>query len=99
MLSISGVSQSFPALADEEQDFRAAVVMRCYYAVGEFGSELVDRCVKEDLAAADALKKYPPESASLIQSCTDRLIGDGHGRIKACVDEKAGQTQGAPPVR
>lgn len=78
--------------ADEAQDLKATIVMRCYYAVGEFGSELVDRCVKDDLAASQALKQYPKEVAPVIQSCTDRLLGDGFGRIKACVDEavKAG---------
>jgi hypothetical protein len=85
---------SFPPLihADEAQDLKAAIVMRCYYAVGEFGSELVDRCVKDDLAASQALQQYPKEVAPVIRSCTDRLLGDGFGRIKACVDEavKAG---------
>jgi hypothetical protein len=80
---------SFPPVvgADEAQDFKAAIVMRCYHAVGEFGSQLIDTCVKEDLAASEALKSYPPESAVLIQSCTDRLIGDGFARVKACVDQ------------
>ncbi len=79
----------FPLVAgaEELQDFKAAIVMRCYHAAGEFGSELVDICVKEDLAAAETLKHYPPAAAAVIRSCTDRLIGDGFARVKACVDQ------------
>ena len=80
---------SFPlvSFADEAQELRAAIVMRCYYAVGEFGAELVDRCVKEDTAAYEAMQSYPSEAKAAIQSCTNRLQGDGFGRIKACADE------------
>lgn len=78
---------AFPAAADEAQDLKAAIVMRCYYAVGEFGAEMVDRCVKDDVAAAEALKAYPPEADALVKDCTDRIGGDGHHRIRACVDE------------
>jgi hypothetical protein len=82
-----------PLYADEAQDLKAAIVMRCYYAVGEFGAELVDRCVKDDTAAYEALGRYPPEHAGLVRSCTERRQGDGFARIQACVDEalKAGQ--------
>jgi hypothetical protein len=86
-LLLSCLLLPLPSGADEAQDLKAAIVMRCYYAVGEFGSELVDRCVKDDTAASAALQQYPPEHAAIVRSCTDRLQGDGFGRIKACVDE------------
>jgi hypothetical protein len=84
-----------PLRADEAQDLKAAIVMRCYYAVGEFGSELVDRCVKEDTAAYEALKQHSREHAAVVQSCMDRVQGDGFARVKACVDDalKAGATR------
>ncbi|HWA11684.1 MAG TPA: hypothetical protein VHA15_01185 [Burkholderiales bacterium] len=83
------------AAGDEAQDLKAAIVMRCYYAVGEFGSELVDRCVRDDTAAYEALGRYPPEHAGIVRSCTERRQGDGFARIRACVDDalKAGTTR------
>jgi len=87
VLLAAAVLFSPPVPADEAQDVKAAIVVRCYYAVGEFGAELVDRCVKDDTAAEQALKHYPAEAKTLIQACTDRVGGDGFARIQACVDQ------------
>lgn len=72
-------------LCDEAEELRASIVVRCLYSVGEFGSQLVDICVKEDLAAAQALKKYP---ASVVDHCAGRVQGDGWSRIRMCADEE-----------
>lgn len=74
-------------LADEAEELRASIVVRCLYQAGEFGNQLVDICVKEDLAAALALQKYPPKSTMIVELCAERLQADGWARIKMCADE------------
>jgi hypothetical protein len=73
----------FASPADEAEDLRASIVVRCLYHVGEFGSQLVDICVRDDLAAAQALRKYP---ASIVDHCAGRVQGDGWTGIKMCAD-------------
>ena len=77
---------AFPALADESEDLKSLIVMRCLYHAGEFGNELVDICVKADLAAAQALQEYPPQSAEIVQRCTARLLDGGWEKIRICAD-------------
>jgi len=81
------VAASPDARGDEAQDLKASIVVSCIYQVGEFGSGLVDICVKENLAAAEALAGYPKSASQVVDDCTDRLQGDGWARIKMCVDQ------------
>lgn len=76
----------FACPADEAGELRAWVVARCLYHAGEFGNELVDICVKADLAAAQALREYPPRSAAIVEGCTARLLDGGWEKIKMCAD-------------
>ena len=71
---------------DEAEELKASIIVRCLYQVGEFGSQLVDICVKEDLAAAQALQNYPSHSAAIIDRCARGLQGDGWSRIRMCAD-------------
>jgi hypothetical protein len=71
-----------PLLAEDT----AEIVTRCIFDIGEFGSEAVDMCVKQDLAAAKALKDYPPEAAPVIANCTERMKSGGWVMVKRCVD-------------
>lgn len=73
-------------LCDEAEELKASIVVRCIYSAGEFGNQLVDICVKADLAAAQALRNYPPQSAVIVNRCTARLQDDGWERIKMCAD-------------
>ncbi len=73
--------------ADEAEELKASIVVRCLYSAGEFGSQLVDICVRDDLDAMQALQAYPPESAGMIEWCTHRLQVDGWVRVRMCVDE------------
>lgn len=76
---------AFPA---QEEDLHAEVVMGCIYSVGEFGSELVEICRKENLAAARALRTYPEEHGELIARCGRRVMGSGGwAGVKVCVDQ------------
>jgi hypothetical protein len=77
------------AAADEAGDLKASIVVRCLYSAGEFGTQLVDICVRDDLDAVQALQAYPRESAAMIEWCTHRLQVEGWVRVKMCVDENA----------
>lgn len=74
-------------VCDEAEELRASIVVRCIYHAGEFGNQLVDICVKADLAAALALRDYPPQSAAIVNRCAERLQDDGWERIKMCADD------------
>jgi len=86
---ILALALSAPAsgICDEAEELRASIVVRCIYHAGEFGSQLVDICVKADLAAALALRDYPPQSAAIVNRCAERQQDDGWERIKMCADE------------
>ncbi len=84
VLFAAALLSPFAAIADEAQDLKAAIVVRCIYSSGEFGNQLVDICVRDDLAAAQALRKYP---AVIVDNCAGRMQDDGWARVKMCADE------------
>lgn len=76
------------AVPAQKEDLHAEVVMGCIYSVGEFGSELVEICRKENLAAAQALRAYPKADEGLIERCSRRLMASGGwAAVKVCVDQ------------
>ena len=85
MLLAAALFNPIVSFADEAEELRASIVVRCIYSAGEFGSQLVDICVKEDLVAARALQKYP---AAIVDHCAGRVQGDGWSRIRMCADEE-----------
>jgi hypothetical protein len=83
-----------PALpaAPVEEDLQAEIVVGCIYSVGEFGAELVEICRKDNLAAALALRDYPPHHARIIEGCSRRLMASrGWAGVKECVDQEIEQ--------
>ncbi len=70
----------------KEEDLRADIVYRCYYQMGEFGTEGVGACVKGELSAMQALKTYPQEVSEIVQRCTRRLEPVGWEMVKLCAD-------------
>lgn len=79
-----------PALAADTAD----IVTRCIFDIGEFGSEAVDVCVKQDIAAQKALAAYPPEAAPTIESCTERAKNGGWVMVQRCVDRALNAPKG-----
>ena len=73
-----------PVLAEDTAD----IVTRCIFDIGEFGSEAVDICVKQDVAAQKALKAYPPEAGPVIADCAERAKNGGWVMVQRCVDRK-----------
>jgi len=65
----------------------AEVVDRCIQQIGEFGTEAIEVCVTQELAAQKALSGYPPEHKGTINRCTQRMQQGGWWMVKACVDQ------------
>jgi hypothetical protein len=91
-LSIGALACAPPLHAQDS----AETVARCLYDIGEFGTEAVDVCVKQDLAAEKALKGYPPEAAGAVAGCTARMKAGGWTMVQRCVDRTLA---GAPDRR
>ena len=70
------------------------VVARCSDQYAEFGIELVRGCIREDLAAVEALNAYPPEVRPRIDACILRKLHHGWVLVRECVaagDSPAGR--------
>ena len=67
-------------------DIKDEVVIRCHYYMGEFGSQAVEACIEDDLAAERALSQYPQETRKTIARCAQRKRQNGWAMIKQCVD-------------
>jgi hypothetical protein len=74
---------AWPAAAD---DLKAEVITRCINDAGEWGTEMVKRCVEGDLAAANALQAYPQEHRAIVDRCTRRYQRYGWEMVKLCAD-------------
>ncbi len=76
------------AAQQSEQDTKAEVVYWCIYQMGEFGSEAIDMCVREELVAAQALAAYPPSTGAIRSQCDKRAGSRGLGAVRVCMDDE-----------
>lgn len=70
------------------------VVGRCQDQYAEFGVELIRSCIREDLAAVNALNAYPAADRPRIDACVLRDFRKGWSVVLACVvagDKPAGR--------
>jgi len=67
--------------------------LRCMYEMGEFGEIGLEACVKADLAAVEALKRYPPEAQPIIDRCFQERWTLGYVVVQQCVDAAPGSKQ------
>jgi hypothetical protein len=78
---------ALPVRADDKADLNQEVTLRCIYDVGEFGDDAVQACRLADLAAAEALTKYPPEAQAIVDRCMKSMWTRGYGMVQLCVDQ------------
>jgi SepF-like predicted cell division protein (DUF552 family) len=76
-----------PASPLQADDVKAEVVVRCIHDMGEWGNEMIKRCVEGDLAAAEALQAYPEEHRRIVDRCTKRMQRRGWEMVKLCADK------------
>jgi hypothetical protein len=69
-------------LADDDSD----IVSGCAMSNAEFGTEMIDICVKENQAARAEIARYPAEMKKIVDRCSRRKEM-GWGIVKKCIDE------------
>jgi hypothetical protein len=65
----------------------AGSVTRCMYQVGEFGNEMVQSCVDDDLAAEKALSGYPAKTKPIVARCSRNVEETGWVIAQRCADK------------
>ena len=74
---------SAPCLADDDSN----IVSGCAMSNAEFGTEMIDICVKENQAARAEIARYPAEMKKIVDRCS-RRNEMGWGIVKKCIDEE-----------
>ena len=69
-----------------EAELNSEIVIRCQYQMGEFGSEAIDACVKDERKARELLADYPDEVADIVKRCNRVMRKAGWSMIKNCSD-------------
>jgi hypothetical protein len=69
-------------LADDDSD----IVSGCAMSNAEFGTEMIDICVKENRAARAEIARYPEEAKPIVARCLRRKEM-GWGIVKKCIDD------------
>lgn len=75
-----------PPCAAQAEDIKPEVVVRCIHDMGEWGTEMINRCVEADLAAAKALQAYPKAHGAVVDRCTQHMQRHGWEMVKLCAD-------------
>ena len=73
---------SSACLADDDSE----IVSGCAMSNAEFGTEMIDICVKENQAARADIARYPVEYKKIVERCS-RRSEMGWGIVKKCIDE------------
>ena len=73
---------SSAAFADDDSD----IISGCAMSNAEFGTEMIQICIKENRTARDDVHAYPEQYKALVDRCTRRKEM-GWSIVKRCVDE------------
>jgi hypothetical protein len=82
ILAVLLLLSSGACLADDDSD----IVSGCAMSNAEFGTEMIDICVKENQAARAEIARYPAEMKKIVDRCSRRKEM-GWGIVKKCIDE------------
>lgn len=72
---------SMGACADEEDE----IVTGCHYSNAEWGSDMIDRCIKENQATRALVLRYPEKYKRFLNRCR-RGNENGWSWVKTCID-------------
>ena len=70
----------------KEEDLKAEIVPRCILAVGEWGTDMVELCVQQEVSALEAVLQYRTKAKASVARCTERWKRAGWAEVKACVE-------------
>jgi hypothetical protein len=73
---------SSAAFADDDSD----IISGCAMSNAEFGTEMIQICIKENRTARDDVHAYPEQYKALVDRCTRRKEM-GWSVVKRCVDD------------
>jgi hypothetical protein len=76
----------------DKAELTQEVHLRCIYDMAEFGDDAVQMCVQAEVAAAEALTRYPPQAQPVVDRCLQAMWARGYQMVQVCVerDLKAG---------
>jgi hypothetical protein len=73
---------SFTCRADDDSD----IISGCAMSNAEFGTEMINICIKENQAARAEIARYPAEVKGIVARCSRRKEM-GWGIVKKCIDD------------
>ncbi len=82
ILAVTLMLASSACLADDDSD----IVTGCSMSNAEFGTEMIQVCIKENQAARAEVARYPDEVKDIVARCSRRKEM-GWGIVKKCIDE------------
>jgi hypothetical protein len=82
ILAVTLMLASSACLADDDSD----IVTGCSMSNAEFGTEMIQVCIKENQAARAEVARYPDEVKDIVARCSRRKEM-GWGIVKKCVDD------------
>lgn len=68
--------------ADDNSD----IVTGCLLSNAEFGTEMAQICIRENLEARADVARYPEEVKDIVANCSRRKLA-GWGVVKKCIDD------------
>ena len=87
LLAQSAHTVAAAGMPKDQAELTQEVALRCIYEMGEFGDDAVLVCMRADLAAAEALTRYPPEAQGIVARCFDVAWTRGYGVVQFCVEQ------------
>jgi hypothetical protein len=82
ILAVTLMLASSACLADDDSD----IVTGCSMSNAEFGTEMIQVCIKENQAARAEVARYPDEVKDIVARCSRRKEM-GWGIVKKCIDD------------
>jgi hypothetical protein len=73
---------SHACFADDDSD----IVSGCSMSNAEFGTDMIQICIKENQAARAEIARYPADVKNIVERCSRRKEM-GWGIVKKCVDD------------
>ena len=84
MKTILVASALAPAFCQADDD--SDIVTGCLLSNAEFGTEMAQICIKENLEARAEVARYPEDVKDIVANCSRRKLA-GWGVVKKCTDD------------
>ncbi len=82
ILVAATLAPAFGQADDDDSD----IVTGCLLSNAEFGTEMAQICIRENLEARAEVARYPEEVKDIVANCSRRKLA-GWGVVKKCIDD------------